>query len=203
MLIDHTAAALRPELQLYIVMRIIGRIAFPIYCFLLAEGAHYTRSPRRYGLRLGIGMVLSELPFDFALFGGMTLRYQNVMMTMVLGFLALCAMKKCSDVLMKILTALPFVVAAELLQTDYGGWGVVLIVLFALVREAPHSRLWQLVSVALFCWGVGGLEKFGVEAMAFIALYHGGKHTHSKAVQWGFYLFYPVHLTVLAILARI
>ena len=83
MLIDHVGATVILELfgttpslglyWLYWAMRIVGRMAFPIYCFLLAEGAHYTRNPKQYALRLAIGVVLSELPFDFAFWGVWTL----------------------------------------------------------------------------------------------------------------------------------
>ena len=54
MLVDHVGAVLLPQ---YIWLRVLGRIAFPIYCFLLAEGIHYTKNPKKYGLRLGIGVV--------------------------------------------------------------------------------------------------------------------------------------------------
>src|SRR5699024_500130 len=77
MLLDHIGATLVPGWTL----RIIGRLAFPIFCFLLAEGAHYTKNPAKYAFRLAIGAILSEIPFDFALFGGWTWYYQSVMLT--------------------------------------------------------------------------------------------------------------------------
>ena len=59
MLIDHVGAVLFPQ---HFWMREVGRLAFPIFCFLLSEGVHYTRSPGRYVLRLTIGAAISELP---------------------------------------------------------------------------------------------------------------------------------------------
>jgi len=210
MLIDHVGAVLLPQ---FFVLRMIGRIAFPIFCFLLAEGAHYTKSPSKYALRLAIGAVLSELPFDLALFGGLTLDYQSVMVTMLLGFGALMTMRKVDRLYLKCLAILPFALVAELLRTDYGGGGILLIALFGLTRELPHRTLWQAVGMMVLCQfvmpglvmiqvgAVGiGVEILAVLAMVPIARYTGEKHSHSAAVQWGFYLFYPVHLTVLYLL---
>lgn len=232
MLIDHTGATIvydkylevlsigtlsqvKTLYQLYWIMRIIGRIAFPIFCFLLAEGVHYTRSPKKYALRLTVGAALSELPFDLALFGGITLEYQSVMLTMLLGFFALQVMAKCPGYLLKCLSAIPFALLAEWLLTDYGGAGVILIALFGITRELPHRGLIQLVGMVLICnyWIPGAkiligdyriaVELFAVLALIPIALYSGRKRVSSKAVQWGFYLFYPIHLWILYCIGRI
>lgn len=205
MLLDHIGATLVPGWTL----RIMGRIAFPIYCFLLAEGAHYTRNPKKYALRLAIGAVLSELPFDLAFFGGWTWGYQSVMLTMLVGFFALQAMAKCQNYFLKCLVVLPFALLAEWMLTDYGGAGVLLIAMFGISRELSHKLLIQFVGMALICnylipgsrISIGNfriaIELFALLALIPIALYSGRKVTTSKVVQWGFYLFYPVHLTVL------
>lgn len=208
MLIDHIGAALVPVWGL----RIVGRIAFPIFCFLMAEGAHYTRNPRRYALRLFVGMLLSELPFDYALFGGPTWRYQSVMVTMLLGYLAVWAMGRTKKFGWKLLIGIPFVLAAEALRTDYGGHGVLFILLFAVTRELPRRGLWQTMGLALLSWHMNSypipvgpvrvpIELFAVLAMLPISLYQGSKRTHSRTIQWAFYLFYPVHLAVIALMA--
>ena len=118
MLIDHVGATVVESqffvtpsdgiYYLYFAMRIIGRVAFPIYCFLLAEGAHYTHNPRKYALRLFIGALLSEPGFDFALFGGWTWENQSVMVTLLLGFGMVELMKKCPKYWMKLLAVVPF-----------------------------------------------------------------------------------------------
>ena len=82
MLVDHIGAMLFPELAW---LRIIGRLAFPIYCFLLVEGMKYTRNPKNYILRLGIGMLLAELPFDILFEKGFSWASQSVMVTLTLG----------------------------------------------------------------------------------------------------------------------
>lgn len=211
MLIDHIGAVLCPMVGL----RIIGRLAFPIYCFLLAEGSAHTRNPMRYGLRLALCMVLSELPYDLAIYGGFTWQHQNVMVTLLLAFLALEAMKKCPNLPLKLLCTVPFMLAAEWLHSDYGGEGVALVVLFALTRELPNAKLWQFFGMwFLFSpshlmalnW-IGGfsmtVQEWAVLALIPICLYTGRKVTKSKTVQRGFYLFYPVHLLVLYVIGRL
>ena len=70
MLIDHIGAVFFPSL---ILLRIIGRLSFPIYCFLLAEGAAHTKHAPRYALRLLLCALISELPYDLAFSGKLTL----------------------------------------------------------------------------------------------------------------------------------
>lgn len=206
MLIDHIGAVLMPH---NLVLRMIGRIAFPIYCFLLAEGVFYTKNPRRYVLRLGIGAVLSELPFDLAFSGQVDWLNQSVMVTLLLGALALLCIKKIDRIWGKLLVLLPFAVCGELLCADYGGAGVLLIAVFALTRGKPWWQtflgvlavLYVTPSVAVRLWGIRvPMELLGALAMVPIACYSGRKATGGKAVQWAFYLFYPVHLTALFLL---
>lgn len=237
MLIDHVAATLLsaklmnavPEyaaqlLVLHRLMRIIGRIAFPIYCFLLVEGAQRTRDSKKYALRLFVGMLLSEIPFDLAFSPdwmeykwrlttpllGFNPGFNSVMMTLLLGFGMLQGMKQVKGI-WKAVMILPFYFLAELLYTDYGGMGILLIAVFALTRGMDHEKLLCILGcAAVLCPGGKDMQLFGIwihsEAFAMLALipifcYDGRKLTHSKAAQWAFYLFYPVHLSILALLA--
>lgn len=204
MLLDHIGAMfMRGE-----TLRIIGRIAFPIFCFLMAEGAYYTRNPRRYALRLIIGMLLSELPFDYAFRFGPTWGSQSVMVTLLIGFIAVEAIQSTSVGILKLLITAAGFALADYANTDYGGYGVLLVILFSQTR----GQWWfQTVLVAMFAWmtpslwiSVLGLripiEMFAVLAMIPIGLYSGRKLTTSKVAQWAFYLFYPLHLTVLVLI---
>lgn len=194
MLIDHIGAAMFPRVM---ALRVIGRIAFPIYCFLLVEGSHYTKNPKKYAMRLGTGLLLSEIPFDMALFGGLTLHYQSVMVTLLLGFLMLRAVQHCTERWKQLLILGLTAVAAELLRTDYGAMGIFFIALFAYCRDIPFGLAIAGLGMAVLCIVQNPFELYALTALVPIWLYDGRKTSHSRAVQWGFYLFYPVHLTLI------
>lgn len=226
MLIDHAGATLvlsafyaslhaenyaaAGSLQtLYYAMRLIGRIAFPIYCFQLVEGFHHTRDLKKYAGRLAIGVLLSELPFDLALNGTwFDWSSNSVMITMLLGCLMMAGMN-CFHGWWKLLAIPPFYGIAELLNTDYAGHGILIIAMLALTRGLPREKLWRTVGFAVLLWfgatiSFGTIEIpmeiFGLLSLIPIFCYDGRKLTRSRGVQWAFYLFYPVHLMVLWLL---
>ena len=216
MLIDHFGCAIVSHLPvphmagIYYGCRIIGRLAFPIYCFLLVEGMRHTRNPVKYIMRLGFAALLAELPFDIFHKGGINWAGQSVMVTLTLGAVMLLCMKKTEEDWLKLLMVLFFALLADLTKGEYGAGGIVMIAVFVLFDQ------WVLQTVAMFLvnWQLipsDTMEIFGVVmilqllatfAIIPIALYSGKKLTHSKGIQWAFYLFYPVHLLILWMILR-
>lgn len=229
MLLDHIGATIVNDLfyavanaggdagmilQIQEFLRSVGRLAFPIFCFLLTEGSVYTQNPKQYAMRLLIAAALSELPYDLALYGEINWQHQSVMLTLLLGFFMFELMRKYHRPLPKLLIVLLFAWAADVLHTDYGADGILVIVLFALTRELPHKRLLQFFG--LWCifspshaMALNWLGRFSVtiQELAVLAVvpiwfYSGRKVTRSKVVQWAFYLFYPMHLMMLYWIGR-
>lgn len=204
--IDRRSVYAEELCVLYDWMRLIGRIAFPIYCFMLVEGAHHTASLKKYRVRLLVGALLAEIPFDLAVTGRpVDFGYTSVMVTLFLGLLMIESMQKTPG-LRKLLWILPFYLLAELLQTDYAGHGMLLIAMLELTRAHEKERLLRLIGFSVLLWfgleiPVGPfmvpMELFGILSMVPMYCYSGRKVTRSKGVQWAFYLFYPVHLLVL------
>lgn len=215
MTVDHTAAVLgRPVVgEFYQPMRAFGRLAFPIYCFLLVEGYYHTRDVKKYLGRLLLAAPLSELPFDLGLYRRFPAQRSNVMLTLALGLLTVLALdrgrkrlgEREQTLALPVLTLLCFAVlsvgmgAAERLQTDYSRGGVLLIALFYLFRGELWALLVTVPPVLLIFYSP--LELWGAFALLPIALYSGrpGRRPGGRAGQWFFYLYYPLHLSVLTL----
>lgn len=205
MLIDHTAVVFGLPMWL----RVIGRLAFPIYCFLITEGIAHTGSPGRYFLRLGTMAVISEPIYDFVLYGGRSpWAHQNVLWLLLLGAVMVEGMGRVKQPVWKVLLIVPCYFIADALHLSYGGNGILLMALFALPRELPGEKWIQAVGMVLIngimpsasirIFGLSvSVQLFGALAMVPIALYSGQKRTRSKAISWGFYIFYPLHLLAL------
>ena len=179
-------------------MRNIGRIAFPIYCFLLVEGFIHTGNRRKYVLRLGIFALLSEVTFDLA-FSGCVLefKHQNVYFTLFLGMLTMLLYHKLEEQVQmskglrpvaELALLLAGMGAAELLRTDYGALGVLCIMVPYFFR---NDRKTQTIAGALsFVWW----EPPALLAFIPLAFYNGKRGINLKYI---FYIFYPAHLLLL------
>ena len=190
----------------YWIMRLIGRIAFPIFCFLLIEGFQRTRDVKKYALRLGVFALVSEIPFDLAIRSqALEFTYQNVYFTLFLGLVAMigydgiCRRRwlsgKKADQIVKLflcaLTLLLCCMASELLRTDYASAGILCItILYVFRRKKP---LMIAAGCIAFLW-----ELTAPLAFLPIAFYNGKRGLKLKYV---FYLFYPVHLLLLYLIA--
>lgn len=242
MFIDHLAVTLYQTAKVfplfseegvlspvYLSMRIIGRVAFPIFCFTLVEGVKYSRNRGRYAARLLIFFALSEIPFDIALQGSVfEPEYQNVLLTLLLGMLALWFLVRVRDSWRKPgLRILGYVLYAGLivglgylakfLRTDYDLGGIVVIGIMGL-QLLPLDRIrpglaehWALrgvlataamiaLTLILHREGYMDLEQYGLFAVPFICLYNGRLGPRNKLIKWAGYAFYPGHLALLALI---
>ena len=207
MLIDHTAGQLlrhmeafnEPLISLghhhmtwYFLMRCVGRLAFPLFAFLLVEGFEHTRSRRRYGRNLLVFALISEIPWNLTHGGHLYGLSQNVFFTLFLGFLGLCAIEHYRDNLKRqTIALLGLFVASILLLCDYGCSGFSFIIMLYLLRRQPLFRA---------IVGAGMLSYRWIAGLAFIpiAMYNGQRgFIQGPLSKYLFYAFYPLHLLVL------
>lgn len=190
MITDHVGALFYPQ---NIVFRIIGRVAFPIFCFLLVEGAMYTRNIRKYELRLLVFALISEVPFDMAFYGGLTLEHQNVFFTLCIGLLMIEVMKYKGIVVYKVLAVFGAILLAEELSVDYGAGGILIILCFYLLYRQPFWKQAAFAGMNYFYFGPG-VQSYAVLASIPMLLYNGRQ---GRSMKYFFYIFYPLHLLIL------
>ncbi len=207
MLTDHLGIALLGTAPDAVCggMRIAGRLAFPIYCFLLVEGFYHTSDIKKYLIRLGVFALVSEIPFDLLLFGRLFYTdYQNVFFTLFIGLMLLYLYSRFLANVQPIYAIMAFVsmlCLAFVIRSDYGAEGVLIIFLFYFFRTRPVPMV---ISIGIVLFLMGGIEPFAMLAFLPIAVYNGergGRIPDSPAKRiwqkYFFYCFYPVHLVLL------
>ena len=202
----------------------VGRLAFPIFAFQIAEGWAHTSDRRNYRRRVLIWALISEIPFNLMAAGGLVYPFhQNVMFTFWLAMLFMGLMDRAEQ---KGRLAFGLSIVASILLgyfvgfvlfVDYFGYGIVTVLVFYLARKIAYSWLVQLLGIGyinLFLMKglVYPISLFGMEwnfpqqgfallALPLIWLYNGRAGTRSKAARLVGYAFYPVHMLILALLA--
>ena len=199
MTIDHIGVILFPRV---LTLRIIGRLALPIFAFMIAEGCKYTRNRKKYfGMVFGLGVVCQVVYF---LIDGSL--YFSILITFSLSILMIYAlqnMKKQNTTvscLVFLLTVFAVWVLNLIFTIDYGFWGCMLPVFAAL----PHGTSWDdvpmntsMLAVGLVFLGISTdlIQCLALMALPFLYAYNGKRGTWN--LKYFFYIFYPVHLAVL------
>ena len=217
MLLDHLWGTIIPGNQW---MTLIGRMAFPIFAFLIVEGFFHTFFLKKYMKRLFIFGLISEIPFNLIYTGSMIFPFhQNVMFTLLLGLLIINEIDKLKNnkeikkKIIPILKIFLFLLISIIGFVDYGVTGVLTIVVFYLFRGFKLAWIGQLISLILlyivFFEGQSvilnifnyeyflPLQSIGVLSLIFIWLYNGEKGKNNKLIKYLFYSFYPVHMLVI------
>ncbi|MDO4739506.1 MAG: TraX family protein [Eubacteriales bacterium] len=228
MLIDHLGAALFPGVS---SMRIVGRLAFPIFCYTLAAGCCYTRSMRSYVLRLFLtgvvsqpiyclamghtNMLMDRLTFANPLLDALkwyfySLRTCNILFALTLGALVIWTLKEKKYVLTALLAFFIYWIDGRgYLAMSYGLNGIVLMLLFwAFIDKPLASFVW--VGGFMLLWAGSGYSivfydlHFGIQLYAMLALplIYLPMDRHFKMPRSVFYLFYPLHLLLIFFLKQ-
>lgn len=223
MFIDHSGYAIMGHFSIF---NFIGRIAFPIFAFQISEGYNHTRNLKKYFIRLGIFALISQIPFSL-----FSLKYHgtpfslNVFFTLFFGLLAIYLydyviklfkesrknIKKEKfifsylDKIIGIIIVLLIAYAAELLNTDYGFWGIIVVFMFYILasKKLLMSIIFFILCIAKYLIPfIDSNYNFIYIALAictffpilFISLYNGKQ---GPKIKYLLYAFYPLHLLIL------
>lgn len=200
MLIDHIGfvllqGAVSVPTTVYTICRGIGRISFPIFCFLLVEGFLHTRNVQKYVLCLIAFALLAEIPFDLAINGKVIdLSGQNVLFAFVIGVVMMWILRvrqlEFAGGAMILVAAMLF---SAVVRADYSYFGPLLIYILYYWHEVPWKR--NVIMAAMLFW-----EPMALCSIPIIHCYNGERGTGHK---YFFYLFYPAHLFCLWIIYHI
>ena len=203
MLIDHIGVSLLPQVEL---LRIIGRLAMPIFAYMIAEGCRYTRSRGKYLASIGILAILCQLVYFFVM-GSLQM---SILVTFSLSILTIHALDwfrekpgilpalavlavttvviLCHDYLPRQLSQYDFAL-------DYGGFGVLLPVAIFAFRNKWQKLLATAVMLVLLSLSYPGVQWYSLLSLPLLALYNGQRGKWK--MKYVFYIFYPLHLVVI------
>ena len=217
MLVDHTGIVFFPG---QIWLRVVGRIAFPLFCYNIVRGVDYTKNPLRYALRLLLFAIISQYPYMLAL--SHEIYELNVVFTLLLGMLSIWGIKERKHY-SHILVPLICLTLSTLLTMDYGFRGVLLIIFMYLCKENAGAFAAMFISFCLY-WGANSYTVvnfqnislspalarlllviqpcFKLQTMAMLSLPLMLISTNSKIKRNKFlgYIAYPAHLMLIYLL---
>ncbi len=198
MMTDHCAYYLMDgNTWAYEVMRCFGRVAFPVFAFLVAEGFAHTRNRMRYFLSLLLFAAISEVPWYLLNGADGT---HNVMFTLALGVAALAVFERLQKHgALAIAAILLVALSAEISGLDYGWHGIVEILVFHLFRSKKYCQSTRLLQLAFAFPFMSHYGIIGALLACFIIFLYNGTRgiIHGKVAKYGFYAIYPVHLIII------
>ena len=178
--------------NLYQASRFIGRLAFPIFAFLIIQGYQHTSNRRKYAGQLVLFALLSEIPFNLAFYNqAFYIGHQNIFFILAIGIIGFHFFEKYEvkkNTILQMGTAIIAALLAEVLNVDYGLYGILFIFGLGMLRDKKMSQ-------TLFGVIMGLVQGIGA-SLAFIPIcfYNGDRGRQNK---WVFYIFYPAHLLVI------
>lgn len=182
----------------YMVFRTIGRISFPIFCFLTVQGFLHTHNIKKYLLRMLLFAFISEIPFDIVFSNSlMNWEFQNIFFTLLLGIITMRGIQIAEQkenwnmigrIVFGAFSIALGLIAAKYLKADYGIDGILAIIIMYVFRR------WQTISAGLGSIPLTMGRIAPVFSMIPIHLYNGKK---GRDIKWLFYWFYPAHILLL------
>jgi len=197
---DHVGRILYPELE---VLRLIGRLSFPLFAYLLMLGMETTRNTRNYFIRLFVFAFISQVPFFLATDSG-PFDSLNIFFTLSAGLLFIYFFKKGS-----LFVVVPML-ASIVLPFDYGIYGIAIIGCMHILKENTKFGAASLVLLNALFLVPWNSQFLSIAAIPLIVLHKNGSLTTTKETdeqhtipawrKYFFYAYYPLHLTLLYII---
>lgn len=203
MTLDHVGLIFFPQ---SVLLRLMGRLAFPIYAYMIGEGCRHTRSMGKYFGSVAAMALVCQMVFWFAQ-GSL---YQSILVTFSLS-IALCMLAKMARerggvlswvtfgagvvAVLFLTNVLPYLLPGTDYAVDYGFWGALLPVGVYLAKDRKTSLVYTTAFLALLALELWQGQWFALAAVPLLALYNGRRGRLN--MKWLFYFYYPAHLALL------
>lgn len=191
--------------MLYTILRIIGRLAFPIFAFMITEGFIHTQNLKKYILRLFLFAAISEIPYNLA--AGRSFLYpysQNVLWTFLIAVIMIWAAEKYAlkieNTAKRIIVSVLLVLAAAFLSAlSDGGFSGMLLIASMYFFKDDKKKYWLGCAASIIIMSIQfmDIQIFALLALVLIEMYNGEK---GKGNKYLFYIFYPAHLLALTLI---
>ncbi|HAT01783.1 MAG TPA: conjugal transfer protein TraX [Oribacterium sp.] len=188
-------------LKLYEVFRIFGRLSFPVFAFLLVEGFLHTQNFWKYFSRVLFFALLSEVPYDIALYNEIyNFQKQNTLFTLATGLLVMYCMKRCrKHPELKWLSVIAGMAVAEFGRLDYGALAVLMIALMYNFHKEKTLMIASGVIISI----IDSLDLYGFAALSFLLIWFYNGERGRFHFKWLSYIYYPLHLILFFVMIYI
>jgi heme/copper-type cytochrome/quinol oxidase subunit 4 len=210
MLIDHVGMVFFGE---WGELRMIGRLAMPIFAYSIANGFHKTHSLKQYIGRMGVFAVVSQIPFWMIMYATDSMHFSlmrfNIGFTFLAALITLRLYQHIKNYTRNrwicMLGIVALLVLATVLRCDYGAYAILLVLVFYefyILRENRILTLcmWVLATGVLFVMGRGGQFSLQLFAVLAFPIIMGVKDRPVKGFKYFFYIFYPAHMVILSVI---
>ena len=178
----------------------VGRVSFPLFAFLIGEGFRYTKDRKKYFYRIFLYALVLQIPdlLSIEKYDG------NIFFTLSFGILSLWILNNTKlNKFIKVILVTIIVFSAEMLALDYGSYGVIIIIIFYLFRKDNIMTVFSFIAVNILWisfFQMSATQLYSIFVLPLIFLYNGEE---GKKMKLFFYLYYPLHLIVLYLLAEL
>ena len=187
MTIDHIGVQLFPNLR---ILRIIGRLAFPIFAYMIAEGVKYTKNRKKYLLTISLTALFCQLIYFFA----EKSLDQCILVTFSLSILLIYALEN-DNLIISLISLIGGFILTEILNIDYGFLGILTPVFIYFANSKTHKLITSGVLMILLGIVMGGVQWYSIFAIPLLALYNGKRGKLN--LKYLFYIYYPLPLGII------
>ncbi|MFB2838460.1 TraX family protein [Floridanema evergladense] len=197
MIIDHVGRLFFPQVAIFVIL---GRLSFPLFAWLAAQGEKYTSDIKKYLFRLICWGIITQPIYSQVYYLVFSAPSElNILFTLALGVITIRCTKLVESKLLKFLIVIGFMIIAELLRVEGRMSSLITIYLMSII-DLGSAKWWlffvgyRLLFIYINQWSY--VELFAIASVAIIALYNGEQGARSK---W-FYPLYPLHLGILLLI---